>query len=346
VENSSVTVLDWSFAERVGLWLNGDVKGWGCNSIGDNLTPNRIVEWGGMRNGHVVLRHLLSQYAMGADIFRITSIIAGQKNPLYQRGDTSDPNLEWSNPYRQGIFNFLKIVELGVYPNSPEPSQLKAISPVAAALSSPNYTRLREQTNRFDYNRFVADSSQYVINGLACWDAYTNVPDIDATAILFNTKRRWDNLLPTSPSGFVTMVPYTSRAALEAHAWCNRAYETDGDTWTEFTSLAHARDTIAAELTAQASNLMFYVEGECFWQMTQQKSDPHMLFAILMDSSTLTPTSRTVKLKLGSAEGAWNVYDQFDSQTRPSGSLSTSSNAIEISIPAGSVRLLVLRRID
>jgi len=344
VENSNVTVLEWSFAERTGLWLNGDVESWGCNSIGDNLAANRIVEWGGMRNGHIVLRQLLSQYAMGADVFRVTSIIS-LTNPLYERGDTTDLALKWSNPYRQGIWNFLRIVEAGIYPNSPEPDQLKGVSPVAAALPAPNWNRLRDQMINHDYYRYEAQTNNYVINNLACWYAYTDIPDFDATAVLYGSKRRWDNLFPTSPSGFVPMVPYATRAELESHAWCNRAFETDGDRWAEFPSLTNARDAIAAELIAQRTNMLFYVDGECFWQITEEKSDPNTLFGIFMDSCTLTPSDRTVKLKIGSAEGVWEVYDQFGSQSVPLATLATSDDEAVIQIPAGAVRFLVLKRI-
>ncbi|NDV61470.1 hypothetical protein G0Q06_03300 [Puniceicoccales bacterium CK1056] len=343
VENSNVTVPDLSFAERVGLWLNGDVENWGCNSIGDNLAANRVVEFGGMRNGHVVFRHLFSQYLMGANSFRITSII-NRDNPMYLLGDTNDPALKWSNPYRQGIWNFLRLVESGVYPNSPERDQLKGLSPVAAALHDPNFIRLREQSINHDYYKYAPPARNYVINRLACWDAYTDVPDVDGTAILLNAKRRWDNLLPTSPSGFSPIVPYATRAELEALPWCNRAYQTNGDTWSEFASLEEARDSIMNELVTQRGNQLFYVDNECFWQVTQQKDDPDTYFVALLDSNLLTPTNRTVQLKLGSTQGKWEVFDQFGSQEVPLGTLESSADAIAINIPAGAVRILTVKR--
>jgi hypothetical protein len=340
VENSNVSDLECSFAERAGLWLNGDVESWGCNSIGDNLTPNRITEFGGMRNGHVVLRHLLSQYALGADVFRITSI-QGKENPLYLRDGTGP---EYSSAYRQGIFNFLKLVEAGVYPNTPHRSQLKGVSPVAAALYQPNYTRLRQLTYNHNYKDYSAPTQDYVINHLACWDAYRDTPDVDLTSIMLNNTRRWENLLPTSPSGFVPVVPYADRAELEANAWCNRAYQTDGDDWDEFGSLTTARDTIAAELVDQRTNMLFYVDGECFWQVTENRNDPNTLFALAMDSNVLTPTARVVDLKKGGAGGIWDVYDQLGSQTVPLGTLSSGADWVSLSIPAGSVRLLALKK--
>lgn len=342
VENSNVTVVDWSFAERVGLWLNGDVKDWGCNSIGDNIAANRVSEWGGMRNGHVVLRQLLSQYAMGAKFFRITSI-QGRANPLYARGDTNDPDLQFSSAYRHGVHLFLKMVEKGIYPNSPRRDQLKGLSPVAVALASPNYQRLDDQTINHDYNQYSPQPKNYVINRLACWYAYTDVKPIDLTAIFFNTQRRWENLFPNSSAGFVPLIPYATRSEVESLLWCNRAYQTDGDTWTDFSALWDAPAAIASELLDQRLTQPFYVDGECFWQVTQDPTDPDTLFAILMDSNTLTPTARNVSLKLGSATGAWVVYDQLGA-TAPMGSLEDASGSVAVDIPAGGVRMLVVKR--
>jgi hypothetical protein len=345
VENSNVTVLDWSFAERVGLWLNGDVEAWGCNSIGDNIAANRVSEWGGIRNGHVVLRQLLSQYAMGAKYFRITSI-ENRTNPLYERGNTIDPELRFSNAYRQGIHTFLKIVEKGIFPNSPTRDQMAGISPVAMALANPNYLRLEDQTINHDYFRYAPQQGDYTINRLSCWYAYTDVPETDATSIFFNTKRRWENLLPTSPSGFVPLIPYSTRGEVEAQSWCNRAFQTDGDTWSEFASLDDASASIRDELVARRQDLLFYLDGECFWQITRQLDDPDTFFLLLMDSEVLTPTAREVDLRIGSAEGQWEVFDQFGNPGQALGVLARDADAVAVNIPAGGIRLLTLRRLE
>jgi hypothetical protein len=345
IECSNNTLPEFCYAEQVGLWLSGAVDGWCSSLIGDNLTANRIAEWGGVRNGHVVLRHMLSQYSLGADIFRVTSIV-NQENPLYERGDTTDPELDLANPYRQGVWNFLKIVEAGAYPNGPDRNQLKGISPVAAAMPAPNATSLELNAIKHDYTKYSthARPQTYVLNGLSCWDGYTDVPDFDITAILHNTKRRWDNLLPTSPCGFVPIVPHASRAAVETNAWCERAYETDVDTWGEFPTLEIARDAISAELLAQRTNMLFYVDGECFWQVTENKDDPDRLFVLAMDSTVLTPTARAVELMKGAADGVWDVYDQLGSSSTPLGTLASEIDTISIGIPAGSVRILVLKK--
>ncbi|VGO16421.1 hypothetical protein PDESU_05012 [Pontiella desulfatans] len=343
--SSNNTLPEFFYAERVGLWLNGDVDGWCSSLVGDNLSGNRIAEWGGVRNGHIVLRHMLSHLSLGADIFRITSIV-NSENPLYERGDTTDPELDLANPYRQGVWNFLKMVEAGVYPNGPDRSQIKGISPVAAAMPAPNTASLELNAIKHDYTKYAthARPQTYVLNGLSCWDGYTDVPDFDITAILHNSKRRWDNLLPTSPCGFAPIVPHATRAEVEAHAWCRRAYETDVDTWAEFQSLETARDTISAELLAQRTNMLFYVDGECFWQVTENKNDPNTLFVLALDNKVLTPTARTVALTKGAADGVWDVYDQLGSASVPLGTLASGSDSVSIAIPAGSVRILVLKK--
>ncbi|AQQ09938.1 Lambda-carrageenase precursor [Sedimentisphaera cyanobacteriorum] len=340
VENSNVNAVDWSFSERVGLWMSEQVESWGCNLAGDWLASNRAAEWGGLRNGHIVLRHLLSQLAMGAEVFRFNSVTA-LENPLYQRG--TDPNTQWwSDTYRQGMWNFLKIVESGAFPSTPSRQQIKGISPVAAALPEPDYEHLRKEDVNHDWNNYSPDSSAYVINNLECWNAYKDVPEYDLTSIFFNTKRRWDNFFPTSPSGFALAVPYKSKQQLEAMPWCKKAFETDGVSWESFDRLMLAESEISSELLTQRTNMPFYVENECFWQVIQSEDSPETYYALLMDSATLSPKEREVRLRLGSESGAWEVYDQLGSE-QPLGEIRRPPDSLEITVPAGSVRLLTIK---
>jgi hypothetical protein len=162
---------------------------------------------------------------------------------------------------------------------------------------------------------------------------------------MYNTKRRWHALLPNSAAGFVPLVPSSDRAEVESNVWCDRAYQTDGDTWSDFADLGVARDTLQAELMSVRSNMLFYVDGECFWQVTEEKDDPDTLFAVVMDSSVLTPVAREVDLMKGAAQGVWEVYDQLGSSEVSLGILDSSSEGISLSIPAGSVRVLVLKKL-
>jgi hypothetical protein len=83
-----------------------------------------------MRNGHMVLRQMLSTLAMGATWFRADNTIP-YSNPLYLRNDTRNSTLALGNGYRQGVAPFLKLVERGVWPIVTNRSLLLGISPVA-----------------------------------------------------------------------------------------------------------------------------------------------------------------------------------------------------------------------
>lgn len=342
VENSNVTVLEWSLAERVGLWMNGDVKRWACNVIGDNLAANRVAEWGGMRNAHVVLRQMLSQYALGARVFRVTSV-TGLGNPMYERGDVSGEENVWSQPFHKGVLNFLKIVEKGIYPHAPEPQQVKGISPVSISLYNRS-ERLLEQSFNHDHYKYQLESDDHVFNRLACWNAYTDIPETDITSYLYGTKRRWDNLFPSTPGGFVTIIPSKQATQLEANSWCNQAYQTNGDSWSDF-SVEAAKELISNEVMAQRDSLDFYVDGECFWQVTQDKDDPKSYFVLVMGNSVLSPVERTVTLKVGKKlEGNWKVFDQLSSTPDEAiGTISSGSGNVTLTIPAGTARLLSIK---
>ena len=144
-ENSDVRLNEWCFAERASLWLTGRFGAWSGNPIGDHIATNRISEWSAMRNGHMVLRVLLSTYALGATVFRSDSTIP-YENPLFLRGDTRDPAMKLANGYRQGVVPFLQLVEAGVFPASPAPRQIQGISPLAIALPEPNAVRMQRQS--------------------------------------------------------------------------------------------------------------------------------------------------------------------------------------------------------
>lgn len=338
VENSNVTVLEWSLAERVGLWMNGDVKHWGCNVIGDNLSANRVAEWGGMRNAHVVLRQMLSQYALGARVFRVTSV-TNLYNPMYERGDVSGEDQVWSQPFQKGVLNFLRIVEKGIYPHTPKISQMKAISPVSVALYNGS-ERLKEQSINHDHYKYTPETDNYVFNRMACWNAYTDIPDTDITSFLYGTTRRWENLFPSTVGGFIPIVPHRMAAQVESKAWSKIAFQTDGDYWNGY-SLLEASDIIRDTVMERRESLDFYVEGDCFWQITRQKDDPYTYYVMLMGNKVLSPVERSVKLKAGnSITGSCQVFDQLSTALEPLGVLSSVSDELELSIPAGVPRII------
>ncbi len=368
-ENSNVRVNEWCLAERASLWLTGTFPEWSGNPIGDHIATNRISEWSAMRNGHIVLRTLLSTFALGATVFRSDCTIP-YENPLYLRNDTTDPALRLASPYRQGIVPFLRLVEAGVLPAAPLPAQIKGVSPVSLAVPSPS-SRFKDQSIFHDFNRYAAAPKQYAVNDLECWNAYKRVSDVDITAIAHGSTRRWDSLFPHSPSGFVPLVPFATRGDLENMEFCNRSFETDVDEWAEFGSnLTAARDAVAGEILRQRDeNALIAVipdpseddpdSGNCYWQLTEAAIEGRqdmeratgVLFLVMLDPGALSPADRRVSLRLG-GQGVrlgmrFDVFDQLGSQTTPIGRLSASGEgnggSVSVTIPAGSARFFTLR---
>ena len=357
-ENSDVRLNEWCYAERASLWLTGAFSEWSGNPIGDHIATNRISEWSAMRNAHMVLRQLLSTFAMGATWFR-SDVSIPRDNPLFLRGDTTDPDLALANPYRQGVVPFLRMVEAGVFPAAPRPAQLHGVSPVAIAIPEADPRFGLHQAVNHDWNKYKPQPQQFAVNSLECWHAYTRVPDYDITAIAHGSTRRWDSLFPTSPSGFVPICPFSSRASLESSRYFNRSFETDVNRWAEFGSdLGRARDEIGAELVRQRANALLVVEpdagvdaesGRCFWQLTAPASQEQdgVYFLLLMDPAALDPKERRIALRLGHAAPAGAAYHVFDQLVQRGGLVGTlrGGDAVPITVAAGSVRLLTLRAI-
>jgi hypothetical protein len=341
VENSNQREPALSLSERVGMWLGGSVECWASKTIGDNLTPNRVMEWGGMRHAHIVFRHMLSCMALGARYTSIVSVTSAE-NPLYERGHTSDAAERWTQTYRDGVFSFLKVVEKGIYPAAPQPAQLLGLSPVALAVDNPNHQRLQRRKSFADYR--APGKSRYALDQLHSSDAYCDVFPNDLTTFLFNSRRRWDNLFPTSPAGFVATLPYTVRSSAEKLSWCERAFQTNLDTWSEFNDLATAKATITDQLHASRETQPFSAGADCFWQVTRDPADANRLYMLLMDPAVLTPRGARATVRIGPVDGAWQVTDQLDPQQGIIGQLSRQNPNLELVVPDGGVRLLLLSK--
>ena len=333
-----------------------------------------------MRNGHLVLRVLLAAHALGAAYFRSDNTIP-HYNPLFLRNDTNDTSLRFGSGYRHGIILFLRMVEAGVIPTAPTPGQIKGVAPVAIAVPDPS-PRFQRQSIFHDFDKYTPQHKEFAVNSLECWSAYSNVPDYDITAIAHGSTRRWDSLFPHSPAGFVPLVPFSTRQSLEStFSWCNRSFATDTDAWAEFSDLATARNNISAEILRQrdANSLIRVLptntsqsstgdgEGACFWQLIEapilgggrsgsvsagvpvgsatSSGVSTALFMLLMDPGALSPALRRVTLRLGRSAhyGGYDVYDQLgEPKAPPLGTLVAAASSVDIVVPAGAARFLVL----
>ena len=71
--NSRTQVL--SLAGRVGLWLTGYFDQWAERAVMDNLTYNRLWEWGQTLLMSHQIRSLSLRRTLGADLFEVASVL-------------------------------------------------------------------------------------------------------------------------------------------------------------------------------------------------------------------------------------------------------------------------------
>lgn len=112
---------------------------------------------------------------------------------------------------------------------------------------------------------------------------------------------------------------------------------TDGDTLSkdgQNYSLLDARKAIIADLAHSAKTFPFHVEGEVFHQIIELNSDRYVI--VLVDPGWLNPAERVVTLS-AQRPGTWHVTDRLTGV-----SLGNLSQPLEVSVPAGALRLIEL----
>jgi hypothetical protein len=186
------------------------------------------------------------------------------------------------------------------------------------------------------WNADGTDARSWAFDRLDTYWAMAPLPETDVAALLWGrTRRSSENIVTTSPYGFVCVVP--GGAPQTATRWTSLWF-TDGDRlmkeWKPV-PLTDARVLLAAELAARAKAFPLSVEGRVFHQMIEQ--DPDHLAVVLVDPGWLDPADREVKITAN--HDTWRISDRLTGEA-----LGDSRRPLTLRIPAGVFRLLDVRR--
>ena len=323
VEDSNSRSQDVNLAARVGLWLDGQVDDWASRCSADWYSFNRAWEWEYPMTGHPSLRYFISQALMGARVFM------PMNGELDRRGEN------WTAVGIEGAGIFLDLLGRGVI-TPPSRDQVRAISPVALAMTAPskrfvdhggNYHQMQE------WNVDGTDAKAWAFDRLDSHWGMAPLPATDVSTYLWGRTRRDATHLPiTAPHGFVAIIPGGST---QPHGPWTSIWTTDGDTLTKngrVFSLTEAREAISAELIAGTKRLPFQVEGDVLHQDIEITPNRHLI--VLFDPGWVDPRNRSVQLTTH-LPGDWNMTDRLSGKK-----IGRLSETPTITIPAGAFRLI------
>jgi hypothetical protein len=326
VEDSNSRTTGAQLAARVGLWLDGQVDDWCCRVSADWFCASRSWEWEYVMTGHPHLRYLTSQAALGARVF------------MFLSGERARRGGGWTRVGQEGAANFLHLLGNGILA-PPRREQLRAVSPVTLVMQNPTKRFEEHGANGHHpewWNEDGTDARPWPFDRLDCYWAMAPLPETDVATLLWGrTRRSSENIVTTSPHGFVCVVP--GGVPQTDERWTS-LWVTDGDRLLKAGKplpFADARALMKSELIAGTKAFPLRVEGRVFHQIIEHA--PDHLVVVLVDPGWLDPADREVKI--GATEGNWAISDRLTGEV-----LGGLQQPITLRVPAGVFRLLDARR--
>jgi hypothetical protein len=253
-------------------------------------------------------------------------------------GDRQTRTGEWTRVGSEGTTSFLHLLGKGVI-TPPRREQLQAVSAVALVMQQPSERFIHHGSNGHHEEGWGGDGTDaqpWPFDRLDAYWAMAPLPPTDVATYLWHRTRRDASHVPvTAPHGFVCLVPgaITGPSGPWSSLWT-----TDGDTLArdgKRCSLDEARRLLEQDLVAGEKRFPFQVEGRVFHQVVRQSPGRYVI--ALVDPGWLDPADRDIVIRT-QLPGAWTASDRLTGQP-----LGTIQNGLEITVPAGAIRLLQLQ---
>lgn len=310
LEETNCRTQELSLAGRVGLWQAGAFDSWATRVVTDEANWDRMWEWGGQQVPVHHLRHLVSRAALGSDVFMIdvhqgpfTAAVYAKLRPFYD------------------------LIERGVIA-IPARDEVLSLNSTAVGMREPDADFLAHGINGHSY-RFPSDTHpELVFDRLDGYWGGAPLAAHDAAGVLYGSKRRQLNFLPTGENGLVPIVP--ADAAHGAGHRFKRLLQTDGRYWYDEeqarVSPAAFLPTGAAAMEEGASALPVRVAG-VHWSAA--RIDATHIRVVLVDPSYLEPRDHPAQVTLHGVKAS-RVSDLLTGEL-----LQVGDDGFTVNVPAG-----------
>ncbi len=335
------------FGSTLGFWRGGLTSDWGVSAQSWGYTN---LNFGGTADmpGHWWLRMFLYVITSGGRFVEIEPIwpfdgenTEGQLRHSKQWGHTQ----RWIGDTRSQLLCDLepgdelralryvdRLIDAGIVRSPSKPDFLKSLPDVSLKVIDQDV----ESPTRYRWGIFRRALEENWWNLGDCpnaWEMALQTPITDVFRSLYHSSHIYDQTVPQTPYGMVSIVPPGSRLPDSTHIIeCDGYSVYKNGNWLD---VQQAHETIVQAFEEAAVHLPFKAEG-CFISVVEAAPDSYLVY--LIDPEERFPIGVDTKLEI-SLEGDFTCIDALSHRTLP-----VDAGSIAVQIPPAGFRVLSLRK--
>lgn len=337
-ENVVPSAQGLSLASLLGLWRGGLVNDWGVSA---QSWCHANMNWGGTSDqpGHIWLRMFLSMASFGGRYIEIEPKWAfdGENVPgqivhfkqwahnlrwVGRRRAQIDIDLDPSDPMR-ALRLFNRLIRNQVIMPAAGPGKVMSLSPATFQVKH------TEHWSAWDLFHRAVDKDFYD----GCCPNYTEmsiqVPPQDAFGYLYRSDHFYDQTLPVTDYGLVSILPQETEINADLSVFGTDGNQVYNDE--QVLPAATARPLIKETFASTAAELLFRAKG-CTWSAIEVGKNDYLV--VLMDPEERFPVGVKTFLKIN-LEGQWAVYDNVSGER-----IASNQKEIPIAIAPAGIKIL------
>lgn len=330
MEETTDKSMELSVAGRMGFWMSGAVNQWGTRVVPDNVTFDRLRQFGSQRLPNHFLRQTIYNIANGA---------------------THLNNLSMDKEYMSLVWELVAKGALYV----PNRVELLSISPVHLSMTTPDHDYLEEGADVkivTHYDKQKEANNKMVFSRLnGSWPG-APLTDWDFSNYAANETERRLNFIPAYNNGMVLITPVQDGALANDHTYRGKLidhlhplyknilqeYITDGRNYISsdgkqtFPADTYYK-TVKADIENKAKLLPITVSGDAGW-VVAQTDDLHLRLT-LVDGGYINPSEKEVTVTFHTAKPI-KMTDVLSSESFDL----SNPKAVKVTIPCGLYRFI------